>query len=227
MRESLARNAYGTASIEGNPLTLEEVSSLLAKGWTPDNVVEPDEREVLRYARIVADIDAHPIQRHVAEIDRLHAHYFDGVLDEPGHLKTKPNFIGERSTRTAVYIPTPPEDTKKEMQALLDWVHDAVEHPLVKASVFFHEFQSIHPYLDGNGRLGRLLVTILLAIGPVRRAERRWSIEMTSASTGARWPSTPFTSVVRRAGRPGSAPGPCAAGSRTARAPSGRRPRGR
>lgn len=162
LRDALARNAYGTASIEGNPLTLEEVESLLARGLTPNQVREPEEREILRHAELLQQIDELAPPRSVADVNRLHLLYFDGILERSGRLKTRPNFIGTRPARVVVYLPTAPRATPHELQALLHWTHGAPEHPLVKASLFFHEFQSIHPYPDGNGRLGRLLTTQLL-----------------------------------------------------------------
>lgn len=162
LRDALARNAFGTASIEGNPLTLDEVASLLDRGLTPDQVLEPDEREILRHAELMLLLDELAPPQRVDAVNGLHRRYFEGILKSPGRLKTRPNFIGTRPARVVVYVPTPPQQTREELQALLDWTHAAPEHPLVKASLLFHEFQSIHPFPDGNGRLGRFLTTQLL-----------------------------------------------------------------
>jgi Fic family protein len=162
MREALTRNAYGTASIEGNPLTLQDVESLLAASPTPDRVAMPDEREILNYAAFVRRLDATPVPRTTADVLALHATLFEGVIEGRGQLKARPNFIGRRETREVIYVATPPEHVEAELDAALAWLHEAEEHPLVKAIVFFHEFQSIHPFADGNGRLGRALTTLLL-----------------------------------------------------------------
>lgn len=162
LREALSRNAYGTASIEGNPLTLQEVESLLAVSPTPDRVTEPDEREILNHAALLRRLDEVPVPRTCDEVCALHAQLFEGVLEERGTFKRRPNFIGRRHTREVVYVATPPELVEQELRAALDWLHDAPEHPLVRAIVFFHEFQSIHPFADGNGRLGRALTTLVL-----------------------------------------------------------------
>ncbi len=162
LRDALARNAYGTASIEGNPLSLEDVESLLDRGLTLDQLREPEEREILRHAELLREIEKLQPPRHVGDVNWLHERYFQGILDRPGTLKTKPNFIGTKPARVVVYLPTPPEATATELENLLEWNHKAAEHPLVKTSLFFHEFQSIHPYADGNGRLGRFLSTLFL-----------------------------------------------------------------
>ena len=162
LRDALTRNAYGTASIEGNPLTLAEVESLLAVGPTPERALVPDEQEILAYAALVRDLDRVPVPRTTAEVAALHARLFAGIVPDAGRFKARPNFIGRRGTREVVYVATPPDRVEAELQAALDWLHAAPEHALVRAVVFFHEFQSIHPFTDGNGRLGRALTTIFL-----------------------------------------------------------------
>ncbi len=59
-------------------------------------------------------------------------------------------------------MPSSPQRTPRELQDLLDWTVQAPLHPLLRACLFFHEFQAIHPYRDGNGRLGRALFTAFL-----------------------------------------------------------------
>jgi cell filamentation protein, protein adenylyltransferase len=162
LRDALTRNAFGTASIEGNPLTLAEVDSLLAQGPTPDRAMVPDEREILNYADFVRGLDATPFPRDAEGVRRLHAKLFAGVLPRPGRFKTRPNFIGQRARREVMFVPTMPERVERELEEVLSWSREAVEHPIVRAAVLFHEFQSIHPFDDGNGRLGRALTTLFL-----------------------------------------------------------------
>lgn len=161
-RDALARNSFGTASIEGNPLTLADVESLLTKGLNPSQTTLPDEREILRHVGFLTHLGAHHPPVTVADVVRLHRAYFSKILASAGHLKEVQNFIGRATDRTIGYVPSAPGKTKAELQALLDWTNEAPEHPLVRVAVFFHEFQSIHPFADGSGRLGRLLCTILL-----------------------------------------------------------------
>lgn len=159
-RESLARNAFGTASIEGNSLSLDEVRSLLAKSPTPSNQLEPDEREILRHAKLVDGLADLRQPASVDEVCRLHAEYFGGILPQAGTIKSKTNVIGNARDGTVHFIPTAPSNTVTELRHALAWFHSAAEHPLIRVALFFHEFQSIHPFPDGNGRLGRLLATI-------------------------------------------------------------------
>lgn len=159
---ALARNAWGTASIEGNPLTLAEVESLLARQPTPDARILPEEREILNTAAFLARLDAQRVPRAPADVLALHAQLFAGVLCDAGQFKQVANFVGRRQGREVVYVPTPPESVEAELAAALDWLHGAPEHPLVKAMAFFHEFQAIHPFRDGNGRAGRALHALIL-----------------------------------------------------------------
>lgn len=162
LEEALTRNAYGTASIEGNPLTLDEVESLLARGPTPENLVRPDEREILNHVAFMEQLEDHPLPRRAEDLKGLHAALFAGVLPDAGTFKTTANFIGRHRDRAVVYVPTRPEHVVAETEMAFQWLHDADHHPLVKAAVFFHELQGIHPFRDGNGRSGRALNTLLL-----------------------------------------------------------------
>ncbi|MBU1973897.1 MAG: Fic family protein [Nanoarchaeota archaeon] len=72
--------------------------------------------------------------------------------------KTLPNFLLGRNVKTA-----PPEKVKLEMKNLLKWYKESKNlHPLEKAAVFHGKFEKIHPFEDGNGRVGRLLINIIL-----------------------------------------------------------------
>lgn len=157
-RESLAQNAYATARIEGNPHTLRQVTQLLRETRVPGDREAPSEREYLTWRVIVDNLDDYPVPRTVDELCQQHAELFQGVLDadkHPGELKQEPNFIG--NSYQIKYVPATPARTRPEMQNALDWYHASTAHPVIRAAILFHEFESIHPFLDGNGRLGRLL----------------------------------------------------------------------
>jgi Fic family protein len=157
LRDALTRNAYGTASIEGNPLTLAEVESLLAIGPTPENLEVPQEREILNLAAMMRRMDQITTPATPAQVAQLHAELFEHVLTDAGRFKTSVNFIGRKEDRTVVFVPTPPERVEGELTALLEWWRTSPWPPLVRAIVVFHEVQAIHPFRDGNGRLGRFL----------------------------------------------------------------------
>ncbi len=91
---------------------------------------------------------------------------------QPGELRTKQNWIGPpgSSPATADYLPPPPERTRVLMEGLLRYVRaDSLEPPLIRGGLAHAQFETIHPFLDGNGRIGRLLVTLMLARSGVLR----------------------------------------------------------
>lgn len=92
---------------------------------------------------------------------------------EPGALKSRQNWIGPvgSSPMTADFVPPPPDETPAALAALSDYIRTgSTEVPLIRAGLAHAQFETIHPFLDGNGRMGRLLVTLMLAAsGAVRR----------------------------------------------------------
>lgn len=160
LREALTRNAFGTASIEGNPLSLQDVDSLLARGPTREAMQVPDEREILNWNDFMQGLSRDP-PRDLDGILALHDRLFEGVMSDHGQWKDRPNFVG-RGDGVVTFIPATPERVLPELQNALDWAFAAGEHPIVRAIVFFHEFEGIHPFRDGNGRVGRAILTWML-----------------------------------------------------------------
>ena len=90
---------------------------------------------------------------------------------QPGEFRQSQNWIGGSRPGTAAYVPPPPELVPDCMSALELFLHEdrADLPPLIRAGLIHVQFESIHPFLDGNGRLGRLLITFLLCAGGVLR----------------------------------------------------------
>ncbi|MGQ0536475.1 MAG: Fic family protein [Methanobacteriota archaeon] len=160
--DALSRNAYGTASIEGNPLTLADVTSLLAAGPTPEALERPEEREIINHAGFLETVGGRRFPTEVGEVAALHAELFAGVLPDAGRFKAHANFVGKRPEYVVTYVPTSPERVVSELSNALAWSASSTEHPVVRALLFFHEFQAIHPFRDGNGRVGRALLHLQL-----------------------------------------------------------------
>ena len=94
-----------------------------------------------------------------------------GSAKEPGEFRRSQNWIGGTRPGNAAFVPPPPEHVMECMGELEKFLH--AEHaglpPLIKAGLVHVQFETIHPFLDGNGRLGRLLITFLLcAAGALR-----------------------------------------------------------
>jgi Fic family protein len=89
-----------------------------------------------------------------------------GSLKQPGEFRRTQNWIGGTRPSNAKFVPPPPEKLMDLLGALEKFLHDkTVRLPaLVKAALAHHQFETIHPFLDGNGRLGRLLITFILCV---------------------------------------------------------------
>ena len=87
-----------------------------------------------------------------------------GSTKEPGQYRTSQNWIGGTRPGNAVFVPPPPNMVESCMGNLEKFIHDmkSVTPVLLKAAISHVQFETIHPFLDGNGRLGRLLISLLL-----------------------------------------------------------------
>lgn len=87
-----------------------------------------------------------------------------GAGKSPGEIRRSQNWLGGTSPSRAVFVPPPPQRLNECLSALERFINDEPQRhtPLIKAALTHVQFETIHPYLDGNGRLGRLLIPIIL-----------------------------------------------------------------
>ena len=160
--------------IEGSKLTDREVEQLLSK-LEIKKFDRRDEQEVAGYAEVMETVfhafDDIPItENHLKQLHRDLLRY--SIKDERhrGEYKTLPNNVGafddEGKMVGIVFETASPFDTPRRMTQLLTWLKDTRElgrmHPLLIVAVFIVNFLEIHPFQDGNGRLSRILTTLLL-----------------------------------------------------------------
>jgi Fic family protein len=167
MRPFVKREAVLSSKIEGTQATLGEILAAEA-GATVDR--SPEElREVGNY---VIALD-HGIARLkdlplcVRIIRELHEKLMTGVSGEqarPGKFRTIQNWIGKPGSTpaTASFIPPPPDEVEPCLAEWEKFVHESELPPLVTIALAHYQFEAIHPFLDGNGRVGRLLITLFL-----------------------------------------------------------------
>jgi Fic family protein len=162
------KEAVLSSQIEGTQSSLSDL--LLYETDQAPGVPLDDVREVSRY---VAALDhglarlreGFPLSlRLLCEIHRVLLSAGRGREKMPGELRTSQNWIGGTCPGNALFVPPPPHEVLPCLGALERFLHDdPVPTPtLVKAALAHVQFETIHPFLDGNGRLGRLLITLLL-----------------------------------------------------------------
>jgi Fic family protein len=162
------KEAVLSSQIEGTQSSLQDVLAVEAQILAPDRPKDVD--EVFNYVRAMNDglecLDSLPVS--VRLIREIHAQLMHGVRGEhltPGELRTSQNWIGPGgcTLREAVFVPPPPHEVSSHMGELETFLHMDTDLPLlVKIGLAHAQFETIHPFLDGNGRLGRLLITFLL-----------------------------------------------------------------
>jgi Fic family protein len=162
------KEAVVSSQIEGTQATLVDLLTYEA-GAQPAGEVEVKEvcnyLEALNFARDqIASEDGLPLSvRLLNETHRRLMKGARGAEKQPGEVRRSQNWIGGTRPGNAVYVPPPPHAVPRLLSDLEKYLHAEDALPaLVRAGLAHVQFESIHPYLDGNGRLGRLLVTLLL-----------------------------------------------------------------
>ena len=85
-----------------------------------------------------------------------------GALKSPGNYKTEQNYVGAGRNRPISFVPISPIALPQGMQTLMTYIHDDPSNPLLKSAIAHVEFEALHPFKDGNGRIGRMLITLML-----------------------------------------------------------------
>lgn len=163
------KEAVLSSQIEGTQSSLQDL--LAAEADLFDSVAVPrDVDEVVNYVQAMnyglARLSELPVS--VRLIREIHERLMEGVRGgrlTPGELRRTQNWIGPGGTglADAIFVPPPPENVPEALGALEKFLHSADDLPLlVKIGLAHAQFETIHPFLDGNGRVGRLLITLLL-----------------------------------------------------------------
>jgi len=160
--------------IEGSKLTDREVEHLLAT-LQIKKFASRDEQEVAGYAEVMETVfhafsDIPITENHLKQLHRDLLRYSEKDERHRGEYKTLPNNVGafdeEGKMIGIVFESATPFDTPRRMSELITWLKDARElgriHPLLIVAMFTVTFLEIHPFQDGNGRLSRILTTLLL-----------------------------------------------------------------
>lgn len=162
------KEAVLSSQIEGTQSSLQDLLAAEARMLTPDTPKDVD--EVVNYVQAMN----HGLERlrdlplSVRLIKEIHARLLQGVRGSrltPGELRTSQNWIGPGgcTLNEARYVPPPPHEVPGALGALEIFLHAESDLPvLIQIGLAHAQFETIHPFLDGNGRIGRLLITFLL-----------------------------------------------------------------
>ncbi len=169
VRPFLRREAVLSSRIEGTQASLADVLAYEAV-QLPLFDASDDVKEVHNYVRALEygleRMSSLPVSLRL--IRELHGILLEGVRGEQfraGEFRQGQNFIGPpgSSLATATYVPPPPKEMMEALQQLELYINESSNlPPLIRLGLIHYQFEAIHPFLDGNGRLGRLLISLLL-----------------------------------------------------------------
>ena len=173
IRPFLRREAVLSSRIEGTrsdltDLYLYEGGQLALPGLEPNDPALADVREVYNYVQALeyglAELERGPVNLWLMR--NMHNLLLQGVRGQyrsPGEFRATQNWIGGDTINNAVFVPPPVIELQPALDSLATYLYSQDDFPpLVRLAFIHYQFEAIHPFLDGNGRIGRLLLSLLL-----------------------------------------------------------------
>jgi len=163
----LKKEALSSSRIEGTRISLSDYFLTEAKGIEKEDIEATEVGNYLKsmnYA--LKKIENEPIS--VELIKEMHKRLMKGVRGNeliPGNFRPVQNWIGPKNTKIqdATFVPPPQEEVEKLINELIEYLNKYDEMPLlIKCALMHYQFETIHPFCDGNGRIGRSLITLYL-----------------------------------------------------------------
>jgi len=167
-REAIIRKAHSSTSIEGNRLSLEQVSDL-AHGREV-MASRKDKQEILNYLSVLENLGKLTDGKRITEkyILSIHGMLTKETLEnnsDCGRYRNKYVVVGNRLTREIIFRPPDNKDVPNLMGSLVEWLNSEAAKEfdsVIEAGIAHYEFVRIHPFVDGNGRTARVLATLIL-----------------------------------------------------------------
>ena len=156
-KQNKIKTIHSSLRIEGNTLTLEQVTALIEN----KRVIGPkkDVLEVLNAIKVYDNIALYdPFSS--KSFQKAHKELMDGLIENPGKYRNQG--VGIFQGSRVAHIAPPAENVTYLMNDLFQYLKSNEDLPLIKSCVFHYEMEFIHPFLDGNGRMGRLWQTVIL-----------------------------------------------------------------
>ncbi len=162
----IKREAASSAQIEGTRATFSDL--LLHEAKIEDKTIPDDVKEITNYIDAmnygVKRLKSLPLSlRLIKELHEILLTDTRGASKNPGEFRSSQNWIGGRTIELASYVPPPPVEMKELLDNFEKYLHKKTDIPiLLKIALIHAQFEMIHPFLDGNGRIGRLLITLYM-----------------------------------------------------------------
>ncbi len=151
------KTIQGSLAIEGNTLTESQITDIIDGKHVIAPIREIQEvRNAIKTYNLYSDLDPYSVK------DLLSAHktMMEALIDDAGHFRR--SGVGVFSGTKAIHVAPPAQRVPTLISELFEWLKDADDHLLIKSCVFHYEFEFIHPFSDGNGRIGRLWQSLIL-----------------------------------------------------------------
>ena len=155
-RKNRIRTIHSSLAIENNTLSIDQVTAIIDGKRDLGNPNEIREvRNAYEAYELMQELDP------LSSDDLLKAHglMMAGLIPENGRFRSKG--VGVFDGEKIIHMAPPAEFVPGQINDLIDWYMESRLHPLIKSSVFHYEFEFIHPFSDGNGRMGRMWPTLL------------------------------------------------------------------
>src|SRR3989344_2832991 len=162
----IRKEATLSSQVEGTQATFADVLNAEAK--IEDLEIRKDVDEILNYIDAMnyglKRLKTFPLSlRLIKEIHKILLRGVRGEYKEPGEFKKSQNWVGGTTIERASFVPCPPQEVMSALYNMEKFLHNNSRFPvLIKTGLIHSQFENIHPFLDGNGRIGRLLITFYL-----------------------------------------------------------------
>ncbi|WP_445760311.1 MULTISPECIES: Fic family protein [Bacteroidota] len=156
-KQNQIKTIHSSLQIEGNTLTEQQITAILEK----KRVIGPskDIKEVQNAIRVYETIEDYKFDS-ISSFLKAHKILMEGLIERPGTFRSEG--VGIVKGSKVEHLAPPAENVHYLMNDLFDYLKNEDEIPLIKSCVFHYEMEFIHPFADGNGRMGRLWQTIIL-----------------------------------------------------------------
>lgn len=157
-RDNRIRTIHASLAIEHNTLSLQQVTAVLDGKRV---LGQPREIQEVRNAFVAYEQLPNWRPERCADLLAAHRALMLGLVDTPGQFRQAG--VGIYRAEALVHMAPPANQVARLVEDLLNWLASTDAHPLIASCVFHYEFEFIHPFADGNGRMGRLWQTLILS----------------------------------------------------------------